>query len=351
MRNILLFIFLAVTHLTKAQNTETFFDYESEIPHQERFDQINIEAYNEVSKIHLYGTLLMPKTTFDKVVMIVPGSGEDSRQSHFKLAEKLLNNNVAVFRYDDRGVFESEGNSGETNQSVNEFGEDVAVLFQKLKQTPAVKNKQIGLIGHSLGGVMTIDIVNKKKVQPDFLVQWATPVQSFGEMFKYQLKNGLSGLPQQFKYENLEDAYKIMDIYNKTLATTKDTTTIKQDIKLLRKADKIARKQGYIKKRRYEGFRYTIYYSQKAIIKKDFEQMYAHLDMPTLYIIGTNDIYVDPVAEVEKLKSLNNPNIKIKIFDGLNHYLTTAPEVKLGKDMYNIDENASSCIVNWIIAI
>jgi len=169
-------------------------------------------------------------------------------------------------------------------------------------------------------------------------------------MFKYQLKNGLSGLPEQFKYDNLEDAYKIMDILNKALSTTNDSTTLKQDIKLLKEARIIAKKQGYNQKR-YEGFSYGTFFSQKAIMKKDFEKMYTNLSIPTLYIIGTNDIFVDPVAEVEKLKSLKNKNVEIKVLDGLNHYLTTEHEVKLGKEMYNIDENASSCIVNWIKSI
>lgn len=350
MRFILIPIFFFITQIIEAQNKISVLDYESIISNIERFDKIDIKAYNEIEKINLHGTLLMPKHSFEKIIMIVPGSGEDSRDNHFKLAEELLLNNIAVFRYDDRGVSESEGEFNETNKSVNEFEEDMSALFHKLKQLPAIKDKQIGLIGHSMGGMLTIDGIHKEKVQPDFIVQWATPVQSFGEMFKYQLKNGLSGLPHQFKYDNLEDAYQIMDIFNKTLATTKDTTTLKQDIKLLKKARKIVKKEGYTQKR-YERFRYATFYTQKAIIKKDFEQMYANVNIPTFYIIGTNDIFVDPVKEVDKLKSLNNKNIEIKVFDGLNHYLTTEPEVKLGKEMYNIDEKASSSIVDWIKSI
>ncbi|MBA5791786.1 alpha/beta hydrolase [Flavobacterium sp. xlx-214] len=347
MKFILIFIFLITTQFIKAQNKRFIPEYESAILNQERFDKIDVNAYNETEKIHLYGTLLMPKETFEKVVMIVPGSGEDSRENHFKLTEELLLNNIAVFRYDDRGVSESEGTFQEVRLTVNELGEDMAVIFQKLKQLPAIKDKKIGLIGHSMGGMLTVDGVQKNKIQPDFMVQWATPVQSFGEIFKYQLKNGLSGLPQQFKYGNLEDAYQIMDIFNKTLATTKDTTTLKQDIELLKKARKMAKKQGYTQKR-YERFSYATFPSQKAIIKKDFEQMYTNLTIPSLYIIGTNDIFVDPVGEVEKLKSLQNKNIEIKVFEGLNHYLTAEPEVKLGKEIYNIDGKASSSIVNWI---
>lgn len=347
MRFILSFIFLVTTQYIKAQNNRTVLEYESAIPDQERFNKIDINAYNEAEKIHLFGTLLMPKQAFSKVVMIVPGSGEDSRNNHFKLAEELLLNNIAVFRYDDRGVSESGGNFHEVRLTVNEFGEDMAILFQKLKQLPVIKDKQVGLIGHSMGGMLTIDFLHKEKIQPNFLVQWATPVQSFGEMFKYQLKNNLSGLSDHFLYNNLEDSYQIMDIFNKAFITTKDSTTLKQDVKLLKKARKSAKKLGYSQKR-YKRFSYATFPSQRAIIKKDFEQMYANLNIPILYIIGTNDIFVNPIAEVEKLKSFENKNVEIKVFEGLNHYLTTELEVKLGKEMYNIDEKASSNIINWI---
>jgi pimeloyl-ACP methyl ester carboxylesterase len=77
--------------------------------------------------------------------------------------------------------------------------------------------------------------------------------------------------------------------------------------------------------------------------------MYATLEIPTLYVIGSKDIIVDPVAGVEKLKSLGNNNIEIKVLEGLEHYLTTEPELILGKEMYDIDENASACMIKWIL--
>lgn len=348
-RLILLFILFISTQFTEAQNERFVFDYENTIPNQERFDKLDIKAFNENEKTHLYGTLLMPKSSFEKIVMIVPGSGEFTRENHFKLAEELLLNNIAVFRYDVRGISESEGEFNNLD-TVNDYREDMVALFQELKQISVVKDKQIGLIGHSMGGILAIDGINKQQIHPDFLVQWATPVRSFGEMFKYQLKTGIGGLNQQLKYDSLEDAYQIMDIINKALATTKDTTTLKQDIEVLKKPRKIAKKQGYTRKR-YERYRYGTFPSQRAIIKKDFEYMYANLTIPTFYIIGTNDIFVDPVSEVEKLISLENKNVEIKVFDGLNHYLTPEPEDTLEKEMYHLDDNASSAIINWIKSI
>lgn len=63
----LIVLFLCIsTGLITAQNKKYYYEYESVLPHQERFDKIDIKAYNEIEKIHLYGTLLMPKTPFEK---------------------------------------------------------------------------------------------------------------------------------------------------------------------------------------------------------------------------------------------------------------------------------------------
>lgn len=344
------FIFLLITSCVSAQHAKYHYEYERVIPNQERFEKLNVKAYNEAEKIDLYGTLLMPKTPFDKVVMIIPGSGPDSRENHFKLAEELLLQNIAVFRYDERGVSESGGEFNEVIVGINEWVDDMGILYQQLKQLPAVKDKQLGLIGHSLGGMIAIDAWNKKKVNPSFMVQWSTPVQSHGEWLKYQLKNRIGDLPRQLKYDNLEDAYKIMDIYNTALASTNDATTRKEDLNLLKATQKEAKKAGYTS-RRFDRFRYATFPTLKDLIKKDFEKMYAAIDVPVLYIIGTNDPIVDAVAEVEKLKSLGNKNTTIKVMDGLDHFLTTETELIQSKEIYHIDSSASDAIIQWIKAI
>lgn len=178
-----------------------------------------------------------------------------------------------------------------------------------------------------------------------FIIFQFTEAQNNIFIFDYE-----SAIPNQERFDKLEDAYQIMDIFNKALATTKDTTTLKQDIEVLKKPRKIAKKQEYTRKR-YERYRYATFPSQRAIIKKAFEYMYANLTIPTFYIIGANDIFVDPVSEVEKLKLLENKNVKIKVFNGLNHYLTTEPEDELGKEMYHMDQNASYSIIKWIKSI
>lgn len=146
------------------------FKYESEIENIDQYNQQDIEAYNTVEKIKLSGTLLTPKTTYDKVVIIVPGTGEDTRDNHFKLAQILLENGIGVFRYDERGLSLSEGDYYAQKYANNEMTDDLMAIFNQVKSEEALQGKQLGLIGHSLGGIATIDAVNKG-VKADFLIQ------------------------------------------------------------------------------------------------------------------------------------------------------------------------------------
>lgn len=322
------------------------FTYEAPIENIEQYNQRNIEAYNAVEKLKLRGTLLTPKTAYDKVVIIVPGTGEDSRDNHFKLAQILLDNGIGVFRYDERGISLSEGDFYAQNYANTEMANDLTAIFNEVKNTVELQGKQLGLIGHSLGGMATVEAVYKG-VKADFLIQWATPTNA-NKALKYQLKQGLSGLPQQFKYDNIEDSYPVIDLFTEAMLKTNDTTTLKQDIKILKAVRKEAKKIGYTKDK-YDYWYFSVYYAQKSFMKKNFQKMYGDLSIPTLYLIGSEDIYVDPQGEVATLKEVNNPCIEVKYFERLDHYLTTAgAKLEISKAMYDIAAEASDVIVEWL---
>ena len=74
--------------------------YEKEISNRENYEFYDYTILQKKDNIKLSGTLITPKTNYDKIVFIVPGSGKDSRNSHFILTEFLLKNNIAVFSFD-----------------------------------------------------------------------------------------------------------------------------------------------------------------------------------------------------------------------------------------------------------
>lgn len=313
--------------------------YEKEISNKENYEFYDYTVLQKQDNIKLTGTLITPKANYDKIVFIVPGSGKDTRNSHFILTELLLKNNIAVFRYDERGVGKSEGDF-DVFYTINDMTNDFQSIFNEVTSTEKFVNKKIGLIGHSYGGLITIGAI-EKGLKCDFLIQWATPVERATELFKYQIKTGLNKQEKNLQYSDNETKFKVMDSISKIIDRnpTLDEMTLKKVIYSTMK------KYGYKKK---DFGWYITFSSYIELLKKNFIPVYENITIPTIYLIGDNDIFVDPVANTALLKKINNKNIEIKIFESLNHYLTSSKNLELNTSLYEIDEAAKTYVLDWI---
>lgn len=115
---------------------------------------------SEGGKIELSGTLTLPKKTGRfSTVILVSGSGPQNRDEEFMghkpflvLADYLAKKGIAVLRYDDRGFAQSTGDH--MSATSKDFAHDVLSAITYLKSRKEVKKNQIGLIGHSEGGLI-----------------------------------------------------------------------------------------------------------------------------------------------------------------------------------------------------
>lgn len=252
-------------------------DLEKEINHIERYNIKEIDFIDSVENIKLVGTLLYPKTKYSKIVIIVPGSGQNTHNSHYILAEELLKNGIAVYRFDDRGVGKSEG---EVRFGVDQITTDLYYAIDNIQKNDTLSKKQIGVIGHSLGGIATIDAY-QEALKIDFLILMATPIEKFHK-FKQ---------PQYSSKTNPK-------------------------------------------------------------IKLSTKTLFQDLQIPMLYIAGTNDSFFESEKTAKLLYDLNNKKIEIKILNGLNHFLQAGNDswrkTKQYNTLYQIDPSALNEIINWI---
>ncbi len=124
---------------------------------------------NEVDNISLSGTYTYPKDTKDfPTVILISGSGAQDRNSEILghkpflvIADYLTNNGIAVLRVDDRETGNSEGIYNETG--LNGFLNDTKSALKYLKSRDEINSKKVGLIGHSLGGVIAPMIASDTK--------------------------------------------------------------------------------------------------------------------------------------------------------------------------------------------
>lgn len=101
-------------------------------------------------------------------VILITGSGAQDRDENifgFKpfriLTDHLTPNGIAVLRCDDRGVGESTGNVG-TSTSKDLAG-DVNAMFRYLRDRKEIRSNQIGLCGHSEGGIIAAMVAAENK--------------------------------------------------------------------------------------------------------------------------------------------------------------------------------------------
>ena len=182
----------------------------------EEISFINTKAEN----IKLAGTLTLPKGIKNPpVVILISGSGPQNRneellghQPFLVLSDHLTRKGIAVLRYDDRGIADSEGDF--STATTYDFATDVeaAVAYLKTRQDVLDIHK-IGLIGHSEGGMIAPLVASKNK-DISFCVLLAGPGISGKEILLTQTRKALelAGIP--------ENEIKISDKYSRLIYHT-----------------------------------------------------------------------------------------------------------------------------------
>ena len=89
-------VLIIVLFLSYVSFGQEMFDYEKKIQNIENYNSIELEFTNSKDKIKLYGTLVEPKSQYDKILIIVPGAGMDTRNSHYLLTGSLLEKRIFI---------------------------------------------------------------------------------------------------------------------------------------------------------------------------------------------------------------------------------------------------------------
>ena len=128
---------------------------------------------NSKANIKLAGTLTTPRGGGPfPVVVLISGSGPQNRDEELMghkpflvLSDHFTKNGIAVLRYDDRGVAESEGDLATATSF--DFADDAAATVAYLKSRPGFSS--IGLAGHSKGGLIA-PIVASQSEDVNFII-------------------------------------------------------------------------------------------------------------------------------------------------------------------------------------
>ncbi len=313
----------------------------------------------QANNIKLAGTLTLPKhVKKPAVAILITGSGPQNRNSEILghqpflvLSDYLTNNGIAVLRYDDRGVADSEGTQ-EGKTSVD-FATDVDAAITYLKTRKDINTKKIGLIGHSEGGFIAPMIASKNK-EIAFIVLLAGTGVDGGLILRTQERraNELSGATKDALDYKERLGKKMHDIVNSSNNSKEVTENLKTFFTDFRKnntetyTNYITDDMVNIMVNAYNNWH--IYF-----IKTDPAQFLEKTNCPVLALNGSKDFQVLPKLNLSGIKSAlkHNKDVTTIELEGLNHLFQKCKTGALSEYAQleeTFNEDAMKIITNWI---
>jgi uncharacterized protein len=330
------------------------------------YESKDVSYLNKSANITLAGTLTLPKNggPFPAAILITGSGAEDRNETVFGhhpflvLADYLTRRGIAILRVDDRGVGGSTGNSAKSTS--NDFAGDVLAGIDYLKSLKEINPKQIGLIGHSEGGLIA-PMVAVQSPDVAFIVLMAGPGET-GEQIIYSqaaLILKASGVPDDeiVKDRKIKEAtFSIVKQEpNDTLAAVRLHKTI--DSIMVRLTPEEKQGFGYTTEAMDGIFREILSPWFRAFLTYDPISTLTKVKCSVLAINGEKDMQVPPKENLkaigDALKTGGNPDYTAAELPGLNHLFQMA-QTGSPMEYATIDETISpkalSTIGDWIVA-
>lgn len=320
---------------------------------------------NEKDNVKLAGTLTFPRGAgkFPAVILIT-GSGSQDRDETIAghrpflvLADYLTRQGIAVLRVDDRGTGGSD--LGSLLATTENYVGDVLAGVEYLKRRKEINPKQIGLIGHSEGG-MIAPMVAVRSNDISFIVMLAGMGQTGEEVILTQLAliQEKSGAKPEAIAQAVDLQKSLIDIIksesddklaeskiNEMLSNRKSKMN-EQQIKEFAQVE--ADIKANLPALLSPWYRYFLGFNPRPVLEK--------VKVPVLALNGENDVQVaskENLAFISAaLKTGKNKDFMVKSFPKLNHLFQTS-QTGLPNEYGTIEETIAPIVLetlsNWIL--
>ena len=309
---------------------------------------------NEAAGVTLRGTLTHPDTTAPVPgVVLVAGSGPSDRNAAIMghkpflvLADALTRRGLAVLRFDERGVGESGGTQAGATSA--DLAGDVGAAVQALARREEVAAGQIGVIGHSEGGLIA-PMVADRSDRVAFLVLLAAPGLPGDAILADQLDRRIrrQGANRRIRALQQGTQQRIFEV----LKQDADSAAIASQLrKIMIQSRGISEKQTIdreVQRLMDPWLRFFIAHDPRPTLRA--------VDVPVLALAGAKDQQVAPdtnqAAIAEALNASPSPSVRVRTLDGLNHLFQTAETgapSEYGRIEETFDPTAIEIIGDWI---
>jgi pimeloyl-ACP methyl ester carboxylesterase len=337
----------------------------------------DVEYDNADKSIHFGGTFTVPvpgpNTNYFRApvyptVLLITGSGQQDRdetilghKSFAVIADYLTRQGIAVLRVDDRDKGKTTGNFITSTSA--DFALDVEAGITYLKTRKDVDTFNIGLIGHSEGG-MIAPIVASRKKDIGFIVLLAGPGVKISELMEQQSVDvaAASGMSKKYieKYrllyrqlistiinepDSVKAFNKSLEVFN-TWQKDKGLFLVKATTGVTDEKSKTGFLKGMVRQLNAPWFNYFMKFNPADYL--------AAVKCPVLALNGEKDIQVAAKLNLAGIKTVlqkNNTQVTTMEMPGLNHLFQHCK--KCSVDEYGdleetFDIETLKIIGNWI---
>lgn len=274
----------------------------------------------------LAGTLTAPEGDGPHpAVVLVSGSGPQDRNSELMdhrlfhvLADHLTRQGLAVLRYDERGVGESEGPSFPAS-TTEAYARDAASAARFLKGRPEVDAERVGLIGLSEGGLVG-PMVHTQHEPLAFLVLMAGPAVSGRDIIIEQ--QARMAAVQGAEASVVDSTRRTQERMFDAVLGASDSSAVADTLQSVFDAEGVPEAQRNAQIERFTAPWFTFF------LKYDPQPMLTQLDIPVLALFGSKDLQVPSEQNAEIMRSAleesPSPDATVEVLDGLNHLFQPA---------------------------
>lgn len=298
--------------ITRPQDPSAPFPYTAE----------EVEITNPHDGTTLAGTLTIPEEGEDfPAVILLSGSGPQNRNSalfghqpFLVLADHFSRNGIAVLRLDDRGIGGSGGELSTT--SFEASANDVEAAISCLKTREEIDADEIGLLGHSEGGIIA-PLVAKRSSEVAFLVLLAAPVLEIDELMLLQKKKleeklGANETIIQQSQDIFRGGYELITNYKGS------PEELKQNLEHYLRGKLI----GYPENQLNQLVEQLTAPRMIEFLRSKPAACLKNIKIPTLALFGEKDVQVPATENIGKLKESigsGKENFRIVELENLNH--------------------------------
>jgi pimeloyl-ACP methyl ester carboxylesterase len=296
----------------------------------------DVSFENRKAGIRLAGTLTLPnKDGVYPVAILISGSGPQNRDEELLehkpflvLSDHLTKNGIAVLRFDDRGVGASGGDF--KTATTADFATDVEACMAYLKTRKEINVNQIGLVGHSEGGIIA-PMVASRTGDVAFIVLLAGTGIPGNELLllQQQLIGEASGESKVEIQKGIAVNKKIFDVIRKSKTTEESTGQLREILKKAIKENPELKpaelsEENFINAQIAQAsspwIRFFIKYDPGIALQK--------VKCPVLALNGSKDLQVPAKQNLSAiavaLKKAGNKKVTIKELPNLNHLFQEA---------------------------